>query len=122
MLDTEEAKTVAGVLLADKMDHGRVHATLGAAIDRFWHLEEDERDRFRGALGRFVRTYAFLSQIVSFADTALERDYLFARALQPFKGDAGDAVDLGGTVELTHLRQQQRFSGSVSLAGNDGEG
>ncbi len=122
VLDAEEARTVAGLLLADKMDHGRIHAALGPAIDRFWHLGEDERDRFRDALGRFVRTYAFLSQIVSFADTALERDYLFARALQPLiKGDAGDAVELGAMVELTHLRQQQRFSGSVSLAGDDGE-
>ncbi len=122
VLDTEESKTVAGLLLADKMDHGRIHAALGPAIDRFWHLEEDERDRFRDGLGRFMRTYAFLSQIVSFADTALERDYLFSRALQPLiKCDAGHAVDLGGAVELTHLRQQQRFSGSVSLAGDDGE-
>ncbi len=122
VLDAEEAKTVAGLLLADKLDHGRIHAALGPAIDRFWHLEDDERDRFRDALSRFVRTYAFLSQIVSFADTALERDYLLARALQPLiKGDAGDAVELGAVVELTHLRQQQRFSGSVSLAGDDGE-
>ena len=40
-----------------------------------------EQDEFRDALRRFVHIYAFLSQIVSFADTDLERDYLYARAL-----------------------------------------
>ena len=45
-------------------------------------LAEDEQDRFRDALGRFVRIYAFLSQIVTFADTELERDYLFGKALR----------------------------------------
>ncbi|MGI8816615.1 MAG: hypothetical protein ACR2G2_15395 [Pseudonocardia sp.] len=43
-------------------------------------------------------------------------------ALQPFiKADAGDAVDLGGAVELTHLRHEQLFSGSVALDDDTGE-
>ena len=28
-----------------------------------------------------MRTYAFLSQVVSFGDSKLERDYIFCRAL-----------------------------------------
>jgi type I restriction enzyme R subunit len=122
VLNADEARTLAGMLLAEKADHARVHGVLGPAIDRFADLEDDEQDRFRDALGRFIRIYAFLSQIVSFADTALERDYLFGRAVQPFiKADAGDTVDLGGAVELTHLRQEQRFSGSVALDDDTGE-
>ncbi len=122
VLNTDEARTLAGLLLAEKTDHARVHAALGPALDRFAGLDDDEQERFRDALGRFMRIYAFLSQIVSFADTALERDYLFARALQPFiKSDVGGAIDLGAALELTHLRQQQRFSGSFSLDDDGGE-
>lgn len=122
VLVAEEARTLAGLLLAERADTGRVHAALGPAIDRFSGLEEDEQERFRATLDRFVRTYAFLSQIVSFTDTDLERDHLFGRALQPFiRAGAGDAVDLGGAVELTHLRHEQRFAGSVSLSDDDGE-
>lgn len=119
---------MAGLLLAERADTARVHAVLGPAIDRFAALDDgtggtdDEQARFRAGLDRFVRTYAFLAQIVSFTDTELERDYLFGRALQPFiKADAGTAVDLGGVVELTHLRQEQRFAGSVSLRDDEGE-
>jgi len=122
VLNAEEATTFARLLLAERLDHGRLHAALGPAIDRFWALEEDERDRFRDALGRFVRIYSFLSQIVTFADTALERDYLFAKALAAFvKSDAGAAVDLSGVVELTHLRNEQQFAGSVALGADGGE-
>ncbi|MBA2316508.1 MAG: putative DNA binding domain-containing protein [Euzebyales bacterium] len=122
VLHAEEATTFARLLLADQVDHGRLHAALGPALDRFAGLTEDEADRFRDALGRFVRIYAFLSQIVSFGDTALERDYLFAKALSVFiKADPGSAVDLSGVVELTHLRNEQQFAGSVALDADGGE-
>lgn len=122
VLAVEEATTFARLLLTERLDHGRLHAALGPAIDRFWALQEDEQDYFRDALGRFVRIYSFLSQIVLFADTALERDYLFAKALQAFiKADVGAAVDLSGAVELTHLRNEQQFAGSVALDADSGE-
>jgi type I restriction enzyme R subunit len=122
VLRVEESTTLAGLLLATGTDTARVHATLKPAIDRFHELEEGEQDAFRDALGRFVRIYSFLSQVVSFTDTALERDYLFARALASFiRKDVGDSVDLSEEVELTHLRHEQRFAGSVSLEDSTGE-
>jgi type I restriction enzyme R subunit len=54
------------------------------AVDRFRELDEDEQTRFRDALNRFTRTYAFLSQIVTFSDVKLERDYLFCKALAAY--------------------------------------
>ncbi len=122
ILDADEAKTFARLLLAEHSDSARQHAALGQALDRFAHLEEDEQERFRDALTRFVRIYSFLSQIVPFSDTALERDYLFGKALKAFvKADPGAAVDLSGAVELTHLRHEQQFTGSVALGADGGE-
>ncbi len=122
VLDVEEARTFAQLLLAEQVDHGRLHAALGPALDRFADLEEDERDRFRDDLGRFVRIYAFLSQIVTFGDPELERDYLFGRALTGFiKADPGETVDLSGALELTHLRHEKLFEGSVALEAEEGE-
>ncbi|MDN5763849.1 MAG: hypothetical protein L0H41_16240 [Microlunatus sp.] len=69
-----------------------------------------------------MRVYAFLSQIVTFADTVLERDYQYAKGLQVFvKAEGGAAVDLSDAVELTHLRHEQQFAGSVSLDADQGE-
>ena len=122
VLDAEEARTFAQLLLAEEVDHGRLHAALGPAIDRFADLEEEEQDRFRDALGRFVRIYSFLSQVVPFGDVDLERDYLFGKALAVFiRADAGESVDLSGAVELTHLRHEKQFEGSVALEAVEGE-
>lgn len=123
VLRPEEVEKVAALLLADggEPNHARVHAALAPAIDRFHALEQEERDAFRDALTRFVRTYSFLSQVVSFADVGLERDYRFCRALSAFvKRDAGASLDLGSEVELTHLHMEPTFEGSVSLEAERG--
>ncbi|HZJ07343.1 MAG TPA: type I restriction endonuclease subunit R, partial [Nocardioidaceae bacterium] len=73
----EVERTVVLLLASGKVVHDRVHAALAPAIDRFADLEQDEQDRFLDALKRFIRTYAFLSQVVAFTDTKLERDYLY---------------------------------------------
>jgi type I restriction enzyme R subunit len=90
-------------------------------VDRFGVLDEDEQDAFRDLLNRFVRTYSFLSQVLSFTDAGLERDYRFCRALASFiKRDTGHTLDLGSEVELTHLQLEQTFEGSVSLESEQG--
>ncbi|HTN99720.1 MAG TPA: ATP-binding protein, partial [Microthrixaceae bacterium] len=93
------------------------------AVDRFWALdEEDDQPEFRDALGRFVRTYSFLSQLVSFGDTKLERDYLYCRALAQLIREApGTSLDLGDAIELSHLRIQQQSEGSIDLTTETGE-
>lgn len=118
MLRLEEVEQVAALLVGDESrnSHARVHAALAPAIDRFRALEEEEQDAFRDALTRFVRTYPFLSQVVSFTDAGLERDYRFCRALSAFvRCDAGASLDLGSEVELTHLHLEPTFEGAVSL-------
>ena len=118
ILHPEEVETVVRLLLVDaSTNHARIHGALSPAIDRFHHdLDTDEQDAFRDALHRFIRIYSFLSQVVSFGDTKLERDYLFCRALAPFiRADAEPGVDLGSEVELTHLALEKTSEGSASL-------
>jgi type I restriction enzyme R subunit len=121
----EEVERCVEALLSGGEHHNtdRVHAALAPAIDRFRHnLDDEEQDRFRDALNRFTRIYAFLSQVVSFGDVKLERDYLYCKALAMFIKDSNSGgLDLGDAVELSHLRLEQTFDGSVSLEGTDGE-
>jgi type I restriction enzyme, R subunit len=125
VLRDEEMAAVAAILvtLDEAAGHGKVYAGLDPAVDRFHALAEESRLAFRDALNRFASTYAFLSQIVSFNETAMERDYLYCRALAAcLRGrDSIERLDLGSEVELTHLRTQETFSGSVSLTAEQGE-
>lgn len=93
------------------------YAALGPAKARFEQMGDEQRLEFRDALTRFVRTYSFVSQIAAYTDPALERDYVYCRALSAYLRDTGtvERLDLGAEVELTHLRHQMTFTGSLSL-------
>ncbi len=116
----EVERCVALLLAKGQIAHDRVHAALAPAIDRFGALEPDEQERFRDDLNRFVRTYSFLSQVVAFTDAKLERDYLFCKALAAFI-KAGGSEAVHPEVELTHLKLDQTFEGSVTLTETQGE-
>ena len=113
----------ATALLVGEDNHAQVHAALQPAIDRFGGLGEDDREAFRDALGRFVRVYSFLSLVVPFRNADLERDYRYCRALASLiRGrPPGQGIDLGAEVELTHLRHEITFEGSIELPGGEGE-
>lgn len=99
------------------------YAAIGPAKERFEALDDEQRIEFRDALTRFLRTYSFVSQIAAVADSALESDYVFCRALSLYLRDGAGAgrLDLGTEVELTHLRHQITFEGELSLTAEQGE-
>ena len=99
------------------------YAALGPGKARFEALDDEHRLEFRGALTRFVRTYSFVSQIAAFTDPSLERDYVYCRALSLYLRDTATVgrLDLGTEVELTHLRHQITFSGTLALSSEVGE-
>jgi type I restriction enzyme R subunit len=111
VLDDAEAREVAA-LIADRTqnvgDHGKVHALLAPAVERFSAKTSEEQDEVRDALDGYVRAYSFLSQVVDFGDVGLEALYLASRALLALlPTNQGGRLDLGSEVELTHLRLEK---------------
>ena len=115
--------TVALLLAKATLSHGRVYAALDPAVERFMSLTEEDRLAFKDALDKFVRTYSFLSQVVSFGDSKLERDYTYCRALASRLRDAAgvERLNLGTEVELTHLKTEMTSEGALSLDAEAGE-
>ena len=98
-------------------DHRLMNAVLDAAVDRFQDREEDEQEEFRGQLTAYRNLYAFLSQIIPYQDTDLERLYAFVRNLLaklPPPGD-GQGFVLDDEVALRYFRLQQMSEGSIDL-------
>src|SRR5215211_6961563 len=112
-----------GASASDEKRSAETYSALGPGKARFEEMRDAERLEFRDALTRFVRTYSFVSQIAAFTDPSLERDYVFCRALSLYLRHTGtvERLDLGAEVELTHLRHQMTFSGTLSLGGEIGE-
>ena len=99
-------------------DHRVMNAVLDAVVQRFQEREEEEREKFRGQLKAYRNLYAFLSQIIPYQDTDLERLYAFARNLLaklPPPGD-GQAFVLDDEVALRFFRLQQLSEGSIDLS------
>jgi type I restriction enzyme R subunit len=127
VIRAEEVESAMTALLKmagdDEKRSAAAYAAIGPAKGRFEELGDEGRVEFRDALTRFVRTYSFVSQIAAFGDSALERDYVFCRALSLYLRDtySVDRLDLGTEVELTHLRQQITSRGALSLESEEGE-
>ena len=100
-------------------DHARLEHHLQPAVDRFRATaEDDERERFRGRLAGFVRLYAYLSQILSYADPEQEKLYSFGRLLLPHLPlDRGETVArVGSEVALQYYRLDRVHAGAVRVA------
>jgi type I restriction enzyme R subunit len=125
VLRAEEVEAAVAVLvtMSGPKDHGLFYGTLSPAVERFGALGTDDQAEFKEALDKFVRTYSFLSQVVSFGDTKLERDYRYCRALASvIRAPADDGgIDLGSEVELTALQIEATFTGKLSPESEIGE-
>jgi len=124
VLRIEETETFVAVLMDDPTATDRIHGLLEPAKNRFWEaLDEDEQDRFREALKKFVSSYGYLAQIVSFGDAKLERDYVFGRALARFIRAPSEALpDVSDDVDLTHLAiRLTAEEQSIPLPDDEGE-
>ncbi|MEU3307455.1 type I restriction endonuclease [Nocardiopsis sp. NPDC006832] len=107
-------------------NHPELNRFTALAVERFAALleseEEDERtdaDRFRADLNDYVTKYAFLSQIMRYPDTDLERLYLYGRFLLrvlPARKDGG--VDIG-EVDLSHLKLFRKGESDLKLSSDE---
>ena len=103
-------------------DHPRMQAQLQPARDRFTALDEEEQTAFRDRLGAFVNLYAFLSQIIPYADADLDRLSSFGRALLPHLRVGSDSatIHLGDDVELEYYRLQRVSAGALAIGEEPG--
>ena len=99
-------------------DNKKMNAIFDVVVQRFQGRKEEEREVFRGQLKAYRNLYAFLSQIIPYQDSELEKLYTFVRkllAMLPPPGD-GQAFVLDDEVALRFFRLQQMSEGSIRLA------
>ena len=99
-------------------DHQLLNAYIDPAVDRFTHLEpEDKQEDYKHLLISFVRLYAFLAQIMPFADAELEKFYAYAKLLitKLPKRNIADRFKLHDEVALEYYRLQKISEGTILL-------
>ncbi|MCO6465093.1 MAG: DEAD/DEAH box helicase family protein [Bradyrhizobiaceae bacterium] len=101
-------------------DHQAMNAALDPAVSRFTGLQredEEEAETWRGKLNGFCNLYAFLSQVIPYQDSDLEKLYVFFRHLSSKlpRRMSGPAYQFDDEVRLEYYRLQKIAEGSISL-------
>ena len=98
-------------------DHANMNSILDKAVNRFKDLDEEDRGTFKKLLVEFRNLYGFLSQVIPYQDSDLEKLYTYIRFLLPkLPRRQGDPIgDIENEVELQYYRLQKISEGSIIL-------
>ena len=100
-----------------KATQDRLYAVLAPVVERFRVLSEEEQPDFRGQITDYVRLYAFLAQVLTFADADLEKLYVFARHLRRrLPADRAELPrEVQQNIDMESYRIQETRSGKIAL-------
>ena len=101
-------------------DHQAMNAALDPAVSRFTtrrEEDEEEAEDWRGKAQAFLNLYGFLSQVIPYQDSDLERLYVFLRHLiaKLPRRRSGPAYRFDDEVQLEYYRLQKISEGSIPL-------
>ncbi|WP_230487756.1 DEAD/DEAH box helicase family protein [Novosphingobium sp. ES2-1] len=143
--DTYEVERLVAVELDPAATQGQLVAALEPVAQRLLHqfksaqerlraaleakektAEQDARDEmnaltlFKNDMGGYVRLYTFLSQIIDYGSTDIEKRFLFYKRLIPLLqfGRERDGVDLS-SVKLTHHNLKDQGQRNLSIGGDE---
>ncbi|MGH6986612.1 MAG: RNA-binding domain-containing protein [Caulobacteraceae bacterium] len=114
---TEPEVIAFAALYFGRASMDQLYAALGPVVARFRALADKEKVRFRDLITRYRRLYAFLAQILPFADRDLEALYQFARYLRRLIPPEGSSlpVEVQRNIDMESYRLQQTSSGKIGL-------
>ncbi|MEW6116421.1 MAG: type I restriction endonuclease [Nitrospirota bacterium] len=98
-------------------DHARMNACIDPAVHRYNGLEEEVREEFRKTLVAFRNLYSFMSQVIPFQDSDLEKLYSYVRFLLPKlpRDNRGPIYNFDDDVALKFYRLQKIGEGSIVM-------
>ena len=112
-----DVETFARLYFDPKTTQDRLYKALEPARQRFVELDPDEGQDFRGQLVDYIRLYAFLSQVLTFADVELEKLYVFARHLRRLlpADDRELPREVQQNIDMESFRIQRTSRGRIAL-------
>ncbi|MDF9826368.1 type I restriction enzyme R subunit [Ereboglobus sp. PH5-10] len=103
-------------------EHAAMNGILDKAVERFKANTEETREELKTLLVNFRNMYGFLSQVIPYQDSDLERLYTYLRFLLTKlpRRNTGPGYDFGDDVELQYYRLQKISEGQIALNTGDG--
>lgn len=117
VIDLDDVTDACFALDPAKRNQATIYAALKPAQQRYGKLLEEDKEGFKHAGEKFVRMYAFLSQVFPDNDPETERLYVYVRALlQVLLDGKSGRLQLGDQVVLTHLAIEEGEGGAIDIA------
>ncbi len=89
--------------------------------DRVAPMTDEDKDRFRKLVNRYIRSYGFMAQLMQFIDPDLEKHYVFYKVLYkalPYTKETLP-MEILDKVDLNKFRLQMSFEGNLPLEDAD---
>lgn len=105
-------------------DHQALNAAIDPVIQRFAELKEEDEEQaelLRGKMAALRNLYVFLSQVIPYQDSDLEKLYTFLRYVLPKlpKRESGPRYSFDDDIRLEYYRIQKISEGSIHLKDGD---
>lgn len=99
------------------LEHKILNAILDPIVERFKLKNEEEKEEFKKQLAEFRNLYSFLSQVIPYNDSELEKLFVFVRYLlrKLPKRKTNPGLDLGEDIALKYYRISKIVEGSINL-------
>jgi len=112
-----DVNAFARIYFDPKATQDRLYSALAPLVERYRAISKEEQADFRTQLIEYVRLYAFLAQVLTFADADLEKLYVFARHLRRLLPADREALprEVQQNIDMESYRIQQTGSGKIAL-------
>ncbi len=113
----DDINRFATIYFDPKATQDKLYAALATVVERYSEAVDEEKADFKGHLTDYVRLYAFLSQIITFVDTDLEKLYGFGRLLLRKLPASLERLplEIQQNIDIESYRIKQTSKGSISL-------
>lgn len=98
-------------------EHQQLNSLLDPIVENYKNLKDSEKEQFKNQLTSFRNLYLFLSQIINYQDSDLEKLYAYGRFLLKKlpRSTEDPKIDLSGDLELKYYRLQKISEGEINL-------
>ncbi len=99
-------------------DHGRLYASINPILNKFADADEKTQDEFKIKISRYVEGYSFLTQVIPYDDTKLEKMFVVLKFLinENLIRNLGTTIpELKGDVSLQWYRLEKTHEGEILM-------
>ncbi|MCX6178280.1 MAG: DEAD/DEAH box helicase family protein, partial [Chlorobiales bacterium] len=101
-------------------EHKKLNSILDFVVERVKTLEDEQIELFKSQFTSFRNLYGFLSQVIPYQDSGLEKLYTFGRyLLSKLPRGTGRNIKIDDEVQLKYYRLEKYSEGSILLREGD---